>query len=204
MLIAASIYVVWFVYTSAFVGLTALLAKTCGVSLKAVKIGFGPAIIRQRQQALDFSLHLLPFSGSVAFNDPTVPPGEDTTGSPLHFLSIGQQIAIALAGPLADAALGLALLFTQQGAPLVISGLLGLYLALFNLLPLPALNGFTILMAMIPSLRNRTVAAIVPSWTILVSVLIGLISQGYFIYLALTNPQVLVNIGRVIVTALIG
>ena len=101
-----------------------------------------------------------------------------------------QRVVTDLAGPVSNAALGLIALMAD--GLLMRSGVLGVYLALFNLLPLPALNGFDLIVAVTPSLRSRRPDFIqVGYW---LSLLAALGSQTGFIYVALAHPEMPVSI----------
>lgn len=113
--------------------------RAYGHRVSGISLGAGPRIFRVKA----VSVHLFPLAGGVTLTDEF----ED--------LPWGQRFVTALAGPLASSLYASALLIgtlslasPAQADALFRIGLLSLFLSVFNLIPLPCLDGFQAMKAL--------------------------------------------------------
>lgn len=113
--------------------------RAYGRSVRHLSLGTGPRILRTRA----ISVHLFPLAGGI------------TLSSDFDDLPWRERFVTAVAGPLASSAYASALLMgtlslvsPTQADALFRIGLLSLFLSVFNLLPLPCLDGFQAMKAL--------------------------------------------------------
>ena len=111
--------------------------RSFGYEVKAVEIGIGPTIARVKR----FAIRLLPVSGCVV-------PDQDLEAMPWT-----HRFIVAMAGPAASALYSALLLSGTLTLPhhntgLTLLGMFSLFMAIFNLLPVPGLDGWVALRAM--------------------------------------------------------
>lgn len=113
--------------------------RAYGRPVHRLSLGVGPRIFRTRT----VSVHLFPIAGGV------------TLSAAFDELPWRERFVTALAGPLASSAYAAALLAgtltltaPEQAEALYRIGLLSLFLSVFNLLPLPCLDGFQAMSAL--------------------------------------------------------
>lgn len=192
LIVGLALYVGWLVYTLLYVLLTAHLARRFGLAVCEVKVGFGPTIFMHRFDDGVFSVRLFPFSGTVDFRDRAHSCEIDAASNPLLSLSHLQRLVLDVVGPVSNAALGLLVLALSQSPVLLVAGLLGIYLCVLNLLPLPGLNGFDAAISFIPALRAEQLADVIPTWCILITLLVVWGTQVAFVYIMVTTPSIAV------------
>jgi membrane-associated protease RseP (regulator of RpoE activity) len=191
-----TLYVAWFAYSAIYTVLTAGLGAKFGLPLREVRIGFGPVLLRRQWRTGDLSLRFFPFAGSVSFLDPTAAPGEEALGNPLRNLSTVRRISTDLVGPASNGILGVASIGFVHGPTAAAIGFLGLWLCVVNLLPLPALNGFDMVVACMPALRRRDINEVVPSWILTISLLFILCANIALIYILLYRQDILLAVAN--------
>lgn len=88
-----------------------LVAKRCGIKVFTFSLGFGPKIFSIERGGTEYRLSWIPLGGYVKMAGEE--PGEAHTGSPDEFASktIGQRVAVIVAGPAANVLLGIVLCF---------------------------------------------------------------------------------------------
>lgn len=106
----------------------AVAAARSGGTVKEVGVGFGPALLRTKVGTLPLVVRAFPLGGYAAVDVETIPPR--------------RRVGLLLAGPLANLALGVALLYAfrrspivtlgDEGRPIGLAGFLGTFSALFQ------------------------------------------------------------------------
>lgn len=132
-------------------------ARSVGIPVRMLSVGFGPVLWRRtlRDNSV-FMLRALPLGMSVG-----VPSRYSPSGHPIR--PTAHDVWIAAAGSLANLLLALLLFGLARWMPvpfevahgLVGIGLLAVLVALFNLLPLPGLDGGHLLLLLTRRLGNR-------------------------------------------------
>jgi len=140
-------------YTLLYVIWQTMVGRWFGIPVKVISIGLGPRLLGFRlPHTPAWQLCAIPLGGFTKFGD------EILQASPTA------RILTALAGPLTSLIAGYAVLHfsarseTPYAPLLAICGQIGLLNGAWNLLPIPILNGGTIVIVVIEALRGRPFA----------------------------------------------
>jgi membrane-associated protease RseP (regulator of RpoE activity) len=171
----------------------AFVGSWVGLAIEEISLGFGPRIAGWRVMGTDWQFRPLPLGSWVKFagDDPARPPALGVRN--FQDLRFGPAALLLSSGPAAMAVLGAALAGTQGPPSVRLPGAIGVYVAVLNLLPIPALNGGLLLMKGIESARGRLIAERTrTAWTmaglaVSLTVMIGLI------YGVVAHPDAVMN-----------
>lgn len=151
------LYLAWYLWGAIYVGAQAIASRYMGIAPFEFSIGVGPRFLRFVIGDTTVSFGLIAFASAVHF-----PPQNELSGnnndSPIRTLTSlpwASRAALHFMGPASCGVLGLTMLALVDSRIVIAVALIGLFNGLFNLIPVPPLAGFSIVVELLPFLRGR-------------------------------------------------
>jgi membrane-associated protease RseP (regulator of RpoE activity) len=182
----------WWFFTAIYVLGIGLVGNWAGLTVKYINIGIGQTLISFKFLGGLINFRLFPIAGSTTFQDDDIDDREDWDGIRFIDISLTHRILMILVGPLSNLFIGGVLLYLLHTRMGTLIGILGIWLGVVNLLPLPALSGGELLIALLPQTRHRNMTKLFPQWSLWLSLLTLLSFNAIFFWFFLERTDLLI------------
>ncbi len=178
-----------FVLSLVFNFSTWISGKIIGLKLDEFSVGVGPNIYKHSFGNSTLLIRILPCGGSINFY---MQSENGIELMEIHKLKSIQKILLAIIAPIFQIAIGAIILEISATHFSNIIAILSILIGLFSLMPIPSQNGFILITAVFPSLKNKPIDKILPPAIQTLSIVTCLILYyGFLIYFMVCTDTVL-------------